>query len=44
VDVGAAEPVILRETGTSRHDIDAKVSIAPLAGKVHRFNAEGKAI
>jgi multiple sugar transport system ATP-binding protein len=44
VDVGTAEPIILREIGTSRHDIDSKVSIAPMAGKVHRFSADGKAI
>ncbi|MDE2445678.1 MAG: ABC transporter ATP-binding protein [Alphaproteobacteria bacterium] len=44
VDVGSAEPIIIRETGTSRHDVNAKVSVAPMDGKVHRFAADGKAI
>ena len=44
VEVGSAEPVIIRETGTSRHDVDEKVSVAPMKDKVHRFAADGKAI
>jgi multiple sugar transport system ATP-binding protein len=44
VEVGTSEPIIIRETGTSRHGVDAKVSIAPLAGKVHRFAENGIAI
>ena len=44
VDVGTAEPIIVRETGTSRHDVDTKVSVAPMKDKVHRFAADGKSI
>jgi multiple sugar transport system ATP-binding protein len=44
VEVGTAEPIIIRETGTSRHDVDAKVNVAPLKDQVHRFNADGKSI
>ncbi len=44
VDMGTGDPVIIRETGTSRHDVDAKVSIAPADGKVHRFKPDGTAM
>jgi multiple sugar transport system ATP-binding protein len=43
VDVGAEEPVIVRETGTTTHGVGHSVSIAPLKGKVHGFDAAGKA-
>ncbi|MGV3491174.1 MAG: ABC transporter ATP-binding protein, partial [Devosia sp.] len=42
VDIGTAEPVIVREEGTSRHNPDDKISIAPMPGKVHRFDQAGK--
>ena len=41
IDVGLAEPIIIRETGTSRHQVDTKVIIAPMKNRVHRFNAAG---
>jgi len=44
VEAGGKEPVIVRETGTSKHDVDDKVQIAPMKGMVHRFNEQGKAI
>ena len=44
VEVGTAEPIIIRETGTSRHGVDAKVNIAPLKNNIHRFNSQGIAI
>jgi len=44
VEVGASEPIIIRETGTSRHGVGAAVNISPLKENIHRFNADGKAI
>ena len=44
VDVGGAEPIIVRETGTTKNDIGSKVSLAPLRDTVHRFDAQGKSI
>ncbi|MFO1034001.1 MAG: ABC transporter ATP-binding protein [Hyphomicrobiales bacterium] len=44
IDLGGGEPVIVRENGTSRHAVDAKVSIAPIKDSVHRFNETGLAI
>ena len=41
IDVGLSEPIIIRETGTSRHQVDTKVIIAPMKNRVHRFNAAG---
>ena len=44
VEIGSKEPIIVRENGTTKHSLNAKVSVAPLAGHVHLFNAEGHAI
>lgn len=44
VDIGAKEPLIVRETGTTKHGLNTKVSVAPLKGHVHLFNSEGRAI
>ena len=44
VEVGSAEPVIVRQVGTTPHSVDDKVSIAPMKDRVHRFNAEGRSI
>jgi multiple sugar transport system ATP-binding protein len=44
VDIGSAEPVIVRETGTTKHKVDETVSISPMKGYVHRFNEAGRAI
>jgi multiple sugar transport system ATP-binding protein len=44
VEVGSTEPVIVRETGTTRHENGNKISIAPLKGTVHTFNEQGLAV
>jgi multiple sugar transport system ATP-binding protein len=44
VDIGAGDPVIVREEGTSRHNPDDLISIAPIAEKLHRFDKAGKPI
>jgi multiple sugar transport system ATP-binding protein len=41
-DVGADEPVIVREDGTRKHQPDEAISIRPQKGQVHRFDADGK--
>jgi multiple sugar transport system ATP-binding protein len=42
VDIGTTEPVIVREDGTSKHVPDDVISIAPLPGRVYRFDQAGK--
>jgi multiple sugar transport system ATP-binding protein len=42
VDIGEKEPVIVREDGSARHNPDELISIAPIAGKVHRFDQGGR--
>ena len=42
VDIGTAEPVIVREDGTKRHQPNDPISIRPMKGQVHRFDAAGK--
>ncbi len=42
VDIGTAEPVIVREDGTKRHLPNDPISIRPMKGQVHRFDAAGK--
>ena len=42
VDIGASEPVVVREEGTSRHKPDDVISIAPIPTKIHRFDQDGK--
>ncbi len=42
VDIGADEPIIVREEGTSRHNPDDPIAIAPIPTRIHRFDASGK--
>jgi len=42
VDIGAQEPVIVRQAGTSHHKPGEKISLSPLAGEFHRFDKNGK--
>ncbi len=42
VDIGSDEPVIVREDGTSKHNPDDMISIAPQPGRVYRFDKAGK--
>ena len=42
VDIGTEEPVIVREDGTKRHQPNDPISIRPMKGQVHRFDAAGK--
>ncbi len=42
VEVGSDEPLIVRLPGTSHHAVGETIQLAPVKGKVHRFNAEGR--
>ena len=44
VEMGTSEPVIVREMGTTKYGVDAKVQVAPTKGQVHKFNTQGIAI
>ena len=41
-DVGLAEPVIVRQTGTSRFDNGKAIGVVPTAALVHRFGPDGR--
>ena len=42
VDLGAGDPVIVREDGTKKHQPGEAISIRPQKGQVHRFDGDGK--
>ncbi|MBP2233964.1 multiple sugar transport system ATP-binding protein [Sinorhizobium kostiense] len=44
LDIGTEEPVIVRESGTSRHGPGETVRISPAAGQIHRFDAAGRSL
>ncbi|MBW9064846.1 ABC transporter ATP-binding protein [Rhizobium herbae] len=44
LDVGSAEPLIVRETGVSGHQPGQRLQITPMEGRVHRFDIAGQAI
>lgn len=42
VEIGSDEPVIVRRPGKATVEVGTRVSIAPQAGHLYRFDAEGK--
>jgi multiple sugar transport system ATP-binding protein len=42
VDVGASEPLIVRQNGTTTRQYSDVVQLAPIGNSVHRFDANGK--
>ena len=42
IDIGSVEPFIVRLTGTSRYKLDEMVHVNPHAGKVYRFDENGR--
>jgi multiple sugar transport system ATP-binding protein len=44
IDIGAEEPLNMREDGTTRHKPGDTLSVKPLEGRVHRFDTAGKPI
>ncbi|HTJ58553.1 MAG TPA: ABC transporter ATP-binding protein [Devosiaceae bacterium] len=42
VDVGSAEPMIVRQNGTTSKQLGDVLSLAPIPNAVHRFDAQGK--
>ncbi|MDR3470784.1 MAG: ABC transporter ATP-binding protein [Devosia sp.] len=44
VDIGAAEPLIVRQNGTTTKQLGDVLSLAPIPSLVHRFDENGKPI
>ncbi|KAA3515919.1 ABC transporter ATP-binding protein [Agrobacterium rosae] len=44
VDIGAGQPVVVREDGVSNRQTGHKLTIAPLPEHIHRFDAQGNAL
>jgi len=45
VDIGVGgDPIIVRQEGTHLHQPDAAISIAPIPGKIYRFDKAGKPV
>jgi multiple sugar transport system ATP-binding protein len=44
VDIGAAEPLIVRESGVTNSRTGDVLHLAPLEGRIHRFDANGKPV
>jgi multiple sugar transport system ATP-binding protein len=44
VEIGSDDPVIVRRPGKANIEVGAKVSLAPQAGHLYRFDANGKPI
>ncbi len=44
IDIGSTEPIIVREDGTFKADLGAKIGISPQQHNLHRFDANGKPI
>ena len=44
VDIGEADPVIIRLAGGTRQAVGQTLRFAPIAGQVHRFGADGLAL
>jgi multiple sugar transport system ATP-binding protein len=42
VDIGATEPLIVRQPGKVAITDGARVSLSPKPGMLHRFNADGR--
>jgi multiple sugar transport system ATP-binding protein len=44
LEIGAAEPLTVRENGTTRYNTGDTVSVRALEGKMHRFGADGRPV
>ena len=44
LDIGTAEPLVVRETGVSRHQPGDNLGVSPVAGAIHRFDPSGRAL
>jgi multiple sugar transport system ATP-binding protein len=42
VDIGSGDPITVREDGSHKHQPDEPISIRPMPGQMHRFDAAGK--
>ncbi|CUX60197.1 ABC transporter ATP-binding protein [Agrobacterium genomosp. 13] len=44
VEIGAGEPVVVREEGVTDRKAGERIAIAPDAAQIHRFDAEGRTL
>jgi multiple sugar transport system ATP-binding protein len=44
LDIGSAEPLIVRETGVSSHQPGQQLGVSPINGRIHRFDQSGRAL
>ncbi|CDN92797.1 ABC transporter ATP-binding protein [Agrobacterium tumefaciens] len=44
VEIGAGEPVVVREEGVTGRKAGERIAIAPDAAQIHRFDAEGRTL
>ena len=44
LDIGTPEPLVVRETGVSRHQPGDNLGVSPVAGAIHRFDPSGRAL
>ncbi|MBL0371652.1 ATP-binding cassette domain-containing protein [Rhizobium sp. KVB221] len=44
MDIGADEPMTVRENGTTRYNTGDQVSVKAMEGKMHRFGQDGKPV
>ena len=44
VEIGAGEPVVVREEGVTGRTAGERIAIAPDAAQIHRFDADGRAL
>ncbi|MFK0385618.1 ABC transporter ATP-binding protein [Agrobacterium sp. NPDC090273] len=44
VEIGASEPIVVREEGVSNRKTGERIVIAPTADNIHRFDTEGRAL
>ena len=44
LDIGSAEPLIVRETGVSSHQPGQQLGVSPINGCIHRFDQSGRAL
>ncbi|MNE83188.1 glycerol-3-phosphate transporter ATP-binding subunit [compost metagenome] len=44
VEIGAGEPIVVREEGVTDRKAGERIAIVPDAAQIHRFDAQGRAL
>jgi multiple sugar transport system ATP-binding protein len=44
LDIGSGEPLVVRETGVSRHQPGEMLGVSPVDSRIHRFDESGRAL